>query len=223
MAATRLYFMDTTANVSGYVSSEKSTALPVGTFNDSGRSPRDLSLTKSGTIGLASLTTLAQTADQDGYHGKWISPVVLSGGIDANTWSIGYFGSEGNNASNAFLCLSVYILTSGDTVRNFIYDSHTSLGVEYNGAGQVVTFSGSAVSGVANTDRLVVELWSHAGQSMANSYLNELAYSGTGSDMAPGSGFGDAAWVETPQDIFTAPAAPAGPVSTPYSSLGWLG
>ena len=200
--ATRLFLRNTTANTSGYVGTEKSTALPVGTFDDAGNGARDLEETKGSSQTSVTNTSLAQTADQDQYMGKWISdPLTGITQIDANTWTLALAVSENNAAANSFTVASVYVLTSGDTVRGFIYDSHTSLGVEYTGTedGQVYSLTGSAVTGVVSTDRLVVEVWIHAAQSMTVGYINTIFFDGT-TDVVDATTTDAASYLETPQN-----------------------
>lgn len=199
--ATRLFLRETTANVTGFARTEQSSALPVGTLDDSGGVARDLETTKGAAQTSQANTTRAQTADQDGYFGKFISDPLAVASISANTWTIGLAVQESNTNANAFLILSLYVLTAADTVRGFIYDSHTSLGVEWTTAedGQVLTFAGSAVSGIVSTDRLCLEVWHHAAQGMAASYTVTIYFAGA-TDVTDTTTTNAASYIETPQD-----------------------
>jgi len=214
--ATRLFLRETTDNTAGYAATEQSTALPVGTSNQSGAVARDLKTTAGTSVTTGVLGSLAQTAHQDGFFRKWISPELAATSITAQTWTLGLAPSEGNNAGNAFTVCSIYVLKSDDTVRGFVYDSDTPLGVEWGVAarGQVLTVSGAAVSAVESTDRIVFEMWYHAEQAMAVSYGHDFSYNGT-TEIVDGVNNSDpAAYIETPQDglfaagTFTGTAAP---------------
>lgn len=215
--ATRLYFArGLSANASGHSAAELSTVLPVGTLNDPANRFLDLILVKEDDPSQSSLTqtmnTLAQTAHQDTLYGRWISPAIVGvTTIDANTWSTGFWGDESNGAANAFLACSIYVVTTSDTVRGFIYDSDTALGNEFGASARsVVNLSGSQVTGVISTDKIVVEWWAHATQSMGSVYTVAIAHGAnpgvSGTDITTTDG--NIAWVETPQnDLFTPPAA----------------
>lgn len=190
--------------IAGYSAATKSAALPVGTLNDPADRFLDFLPCNGGDSVLPAfptMNTLAQTADQDGLYGKWISDRLRVQTIDAATWSIGMGTNESNAAANAFLCLSVYVLTSGDTVRGYIWDSHTTIGSEWGSATVVNTFSGSAVSSIVSTDRLVCEVWWHATQAMATTYtvafLHGCGSLGTGGAITASGG--ENSWLETPQ------------------------
>ena len=173
LASTTLYMRTSQDNVAGVVATEKSAAMtPVTAVN----AITDLSLQRgSSPSTYGSLNSSATTAAQTGYARKFISaplnPSVTT--IPAGSWEIGYVGWEAAAGADAQLALSVYVLTSGDTVRGYVYDSAAPLGVEFStgsGAplGQIVTFTGAAVTSIASTDRLVVEYWAFATQTAAN-------------------------------------------------------
>lgn len=178
---------------------EKSTALPVGTFNnvalvdgymDDGRGDAQVSQTYS---------SLAQTADQDAYLARFSSDPLVAGTYGSGTWGVDIGTTEGNNAANAFLILSIYFWRpSSNSVVGFVYDSHTSLGTEWTVSQGVtsVTFTGANVT-IQTGDILVVEIWQHATQSMGTAYTNGISYDGT----TEGSTSDTAAFVNAPADI----------------------
>jgi hypothetical protein len=215
--ATRLYLRDTNANAGSHVVTEKSTALPVGTNNPLGTAAvKDLSTTKGSLQTSLNNSTFGQTTDQDGYWGKWLSPALAASSISANTWTIALAVSETNSLANAFLIASIYVLTAADTVRGFIYDSHTALGTEFGAGGTVttedgivVTVAGAAVAGVVSTDVIAFEAWTHAVQGMATSYNQILYYDGA-TDVTDTTTTDAASYIETPQSGLFA-AAPVVP------------
>jgi hypothetical protein len=208
----KLYLRDTTANTAGYVATELSTVLPVGTSNQSGVAAEDLAATAGTSAVTQALPALGQTAHQDGYFRKFISPVLAVSSVDAETWTLAVAVAESSSFANAFIVCSVYVLTSGDTVRGFVYDSDTPLGSEWATGltGEVVTFSGAAVSGVVSTDRLVLEFWVHSEQGMPSAYNRQLNYNGTTEPTDGAANSNSASYLETPQDLFTAGTTPVG-------------
>lgn len=200
--ATRLFLRNTTGNTAGYAGTEKSTALPVGDLDDAGNGARDLETTKGSSQTSVTNATLAQTAHQDQYLGKWISdPLTGISSIDANTWTLALAVSESNGNLNAFTVASIYVLKNDDTVRGYIYDSDSPLGAEFATSedGQVYSLAGSAVASVVSTDRLVVEVWVHATQSMAQSGTITIFFDGT-TDVVDSTTTDAASYLETPQD-----------------------
>lgn len=190
--ATRFNLRDTTVNIGSLVRTEKSTTLPVGTLDDNGFAAKDLSRTAGSVETSYAGASLAQTAQQSQYFTKWISEGLVGvTSLAANTWSVRLKASEGNGAANAFVRVSIYVLTSADAVRGFVYDGTADLGAEVSGAAQDYTVSGSAVSSIVDTDRLVVEVWLVASQTMATAYTNTVFY-----DSAADS------YIETPENIF---------------------
>lgn len=216
----KLYLRASTNNVGSLVRTEKSTALPVGTFDDSGNVARDLETTAGSSQVSISNASLAQTTHQDQYLGKFISDTLAVSSVDANTWTIALATSESNANANSFTVLSIYVLQSDDTVRGYIYDSDTPLGVEYGGSedGQVYTISGSAVASVVSTDRLAVEIWVHAEQSSAMALTNTLFFDGA-TDVVDATTTDAASYISTPQDLFSAGGATVDPY--PYIGGGY--
>lgn len=199
----KLYFR-TTDTHTGYASGEQSTAL-AGTIGSPVR--RDLSVTAGAAQTSQVIGTAANTNDQRTCLVRGISETLTVSSIDANTWTIGIGCQETNAASNAFLALSIYVLTSGDTVRGFIYDATTQLGTEWGTteAGRVVTVSGAAVTGVVSTDRICVEIWAVGAQSMATSYNRTFMYNGATEILDLTTTTDAASYADTPQDLFGAP------------------
>lgn len=215
--ATTFYLRNTVGNVGSLVRTEKSTVMPgSGSFDDSLNAARDLSVTVGTTQTSATNTSLAVVTEQWGYFGKWISEELTDvGSIDAQPWEIGWRAQEGNAAANAFLRVSIYVLTAADIVRGYIYDGAADLGVEFNATGQVVQVSGAAVGGLADTDRLAVEVWSHATQTMAAAYLLTLFYDGA-TKVTATQAADSASYVEAVTGVFGTPSPPPDPpVETP--------
>jgi hypothetical protein len=206
--ATRLYLRFDTTFGQPYSSGEQSTALPVGTANNSGGATRNLSVYKGTFQANGSYSSLAQTAHQDGMITKYVSDTLTVPTIDANTWTIALATAESNANANFFTALSLYVLTSADTVRGFIYDSDVALGNEWGLTedGQIYTISGSAVTGISSTDRLCLEVWYHAVQATATAFTINFYYNGT-VDVTAGANTDAASYIETPQVLF-APLTP---------------
>ena len=216
----KFYLRAATNNVGSHTRDELSTALPVGTFDDSGNVARDLETTAGSSQVNTSNTSLAQTTHQDQYLGKFISDALVATAVDANTWTIALATSESNANANSFTVLSIYVLQSDDTVRGYVYDSDTPLGVEYATSedGQVFTISGSAVASVASTDRLAVEIWVHAEQGSAMALTNTLFFDGA-TDVTDSTTTDAASFISTPQDLFSAGGATVDPY--PYVGGGY--
>jgi hypothetical protein len=206
--ATRFYLYGSTPAAFLPTTGEKSTANPVGTLNNfavtNAQENRTLTLERSLASSSQSIPTLAQTADQDAYITRHTSDRSLAAQtISANTWTCGLQIAEDNAAANAFMMLSIYVWRpSGSSVVGFVYDSHTALGTEVDGTGQIYSVSGGSVTAAAG-DVLVLEVWEHATQSMAVIYNLTFTF-GVGADVTAGAG--NVPWLETPQNLlFLAP------------------
>lgn len=202
--ATRFYLRSTTASPTP-TAGEKSTALPVGTADgNSGTGFEDLSLSVSKGAAQTSVgrNTLAQTTDQDNYLARFSSPALAAQTFTAQTWTLAVAVDEGNTQANSFTICSVYVWRpSTNSVVGFIYDSHTSLGIEWGSPedGLVVTFAGAAVTAQA-ADILVLEFWRHAIQGMATQYIQTLYYNGA-TDVTDTTTTDAASYLETPDTI----------------------
>lgn len=186
---------------------ERSTALPVGTFKDFLLAVRALETTKGAAQTSGGSASLAQTAHQDNFFTSFTSDPLTTQTIAANTWTIAIAVSEANTNANSFLVLSLYVFRpSTGSVVGFIYDSDTALGVEWAAAedGQVITFSGVSVVASAG-DVLVLEVWRHGVQGMAVGYTQTIYYDGT-TDVVDTTTADAASYLETPQ-ILTFQAA----------------
>lgn len=210
MAATKLYLLNTNliSNPAGLDSATKSSALPIGTNKGgTGGSALDLGATKGGTGNEVSDTYTTGTAavQTSGVIRKWVSAVLGGANIAAQNWTVGMSVAENNAAANYFLCLSIYVLKSDGTVRGYIYDSSTALGAEFptSSTGRVVTVAGAAVTGVTNTDQLVVEVWGQGIQTGTTSRTITWKWNG-GTDPTDGVGTSDCASyiAAATQDIF---------------------
>lgn len=177
----KLYLRNTDTYTS-YVATEKSTAW--STTGGSGNPVnlrRDLSETKGSSQASNTSASTSGTSEHRIYYGKWISPTLTVSTIDANTWTFACAASEASSFANQGLGLSIYVLTSSDTVRGFIYNTMTGLNIENPAteAGIVVTVSGLQVTGVTSTDRLAVEWWSIGTPGMAGPYVQGVYWDGT--------------------------------------------
>lgn len=196
--ATRLFLRDL-ASSNAPTDGEKSAALPVGSFKgNSGPGYEDRSLeTTPGAAGVTKrIVTLAQTAHQDLYIARFTSQPLSAQTIAANTWTLRLSVAESNGAANAFLVLSLYAWRpSTNSVVGYIYDSDTTIGAEWptTETATTFTFSGSSLN-VQGGDVLVVEVWAHAVQGMANPYTLTI-----GLNDADGTLRGS--YLETPQNL----------------------
>ena len=205
--ATRLFLNETTSYTSGYARTEKSANLPLtGTFIDSGKVAEDLTQIPSGGDDvIITCNTDATTAQHSMYAGKWISDQLIVSNIDANTWTFTLSVREGSSGCNAFLRLSVYVLKNDDTVRGYVIDGASNIGAEVpsgNGLSLVYTFSGSQVTGIQSTDRLVIEVWFKANPAMAGADFVSSTYAGEEiwtTDSSGGIINAPASFLETPQ------------------------
>lgn len=201
---TRLFLRGGTA-ANPPTAGEKSTALPVGTFKgNSGAGFEDLRLeTAKGAAQTSKvLSSLAQTADQDNYIARFTSPALAAQTLSAETWTLAIAVSEANTNANSFFVGSIYIWRpSTSAVVGFIYDSHTSVGVEWvtTEDGQVLSLAGSAVTTLEN-DVLVIEIWRHAVQGMAAAYNQTVYFDGT-TDVTDATTTDAASYLEKPTVI----------------------
>jgi hypothetical protein len=176
---------------------------------------RDLSTTASVAAQSTLVATLTSSTavNQKLYYGKWLSATLVTD-ITAQTWTVAFSGVESSANANQLFGASIYVLTSGDTVRGFVYDNAgngisgtISTELPTAQAGRVATVTGSAVTGVLTTDRLAVEIWTLGQESTtAGAYTITAAYDGTTDPVDTTASTAAAAYISTPQDIFTAVA-----------------
>jgi hypothetical protein len=209
----KLYLRSSTSNVGSHARTELSTTLPVGLSHDSGQVARDLDIGKgSAVVEVLNSLNPDSTAEQSMFCGKWLSSPLSASAIDANTWTVGFTGRQSWAFTSAFLRVSVYVLTSADAVRGFIYDATADLGIEFDGGtigvGQVVTFSGSSVAGVVSTDCLAMEAWVVATPSMAGGPNTYIRWDGTVDPIDTVVEVDCASYISTPQDLFPVPIVP---------------
>ena len=208
--ATRLFLRDLTA-ANPPTAGEKSTALPVGTFQgNAGAGFEDLALKTTKGVAQVSkaLTSLAQLAHQDSYIARFTSDALAAQTIAANTWTLAVATLETNANANSFTIGSIYVWRpSGAAVVGFVYDSDTALGVEWltTEDGQVLSPAGAAVV-VVDNDVLVLEFWRHAVQGAAMAYSQQLFLEGA-TDVTGATVADAASYLETPQDLVFAAAA----------------
>lgn len=167
--ATRLYTRGTTAPI-GLTAGDKSTALPVGSDGGDFNQGLALLLTTQATQTDYTYSSLAQLTQQSAMIARHSSAALKAQTIDANTWTLLFEGNESDIRANAFLAISLYVWRpSTSSVVGFIIDSATTLGIEFDGTNQTVTFSGSQVTAAAG-DILVLEAWNVATQAKGISY-----------------------------------------------------
>ncbi len=218
-SATTLYFRTTNNNKGTHVATEKSAAwTATSSFSDI----RDLEQTRSPFAGVIhSVTTLANTTAQKDYYGRFISPALAVGTIDANTWTIALAGNETDVAANRKFGLSLYVENTAGTVVGYIYDAVTTYGTRLatGNQGRVFTVAGSALTGITpSSDKLVCEVWTSGTQTAANSYTVRFKYGGT-ADVADAVVVTDPApYIQTPQPLFSAGSSQSGTYSLP---AGW--
>ena len=185
---------------------EKSTALPVDTQGANNAAGTDETRSLDTAKGVAQ-TSLAKNSDavtaaRDNYLCRFTSAGLAAQAIAAATWTIALALNEGNAAANSFLNLSVYVWRpSTQAVVGFIYDSHTNIGVEWGNTedGQVITFSGSAVTTALN-DVLVLEVWRHAAQAMTVAYAQTVYFEGA-TDVVDTTTTDAASYLQNPNTI----------------------
>jgi hypothetical protein len=201
---TAKFYLRTAAASSYPTAGEKSTALPVGLFNQLGGTSEQKSLSKSKGASQASLTlpSVTSTAHQDGYIGRFSSPALIAQTIGAGTWTLAVATAESDAKANSYTILSVYVWRPGtSSVVSYVYDSDTALGVEWGTTedGQVLTFAGAAVTAALN-DYLVLEFWQHAAQAQASTYNQVLYYDGT-ADVTDATTTNAASFLQAPNAI----------------------
>lgn len=194
---------------------ERSVAIPMGTFKDFAISQKSLGTTKDGSESSVSGTSLAQTAHQDNFFTSWtFNKPLLAQTFGSGTWTLSIMVKESNKNANSYVVISLYVWRpSTSSVVGYIYDSDTLLGNEWNknAKGRVITFVGSNVT-CQDGDRLVFEFWRHALQGKAASYTQELFYGGSTvpTEGATGDPGNSASKLDSPADIteFSLPIFP---------------
>jgi hypothetical protein len=190
--ATRLFTLPTAPTLP-LTAGDKSAVLPVGT--DRGDFNENLSLSTSTSL-TATTPFLYSTSPintlQSAMMARHASIPLKAQTVAANTWTVSFIGSQNNNAANAFLAVSLYVYRpETGAVVGYIRDSATTVGVEFNGAVQTVTFAGSEVIASAG-DILVLEAWNVATQQ--NNAARDITWS-------VGQLGGVNTYIETPQNL----------------------
>jgi hypothetical protein len=210
--STTLYFRATADNKDIHTTAEFSSMTPLDRLTQC----HDLQLQPNPVSGASASQTLlgsANTVAFNTYLGKFLSPTLGVATIPAGTWEIGSVLVEDAGGANRFLALSVYVVKVDDTVRGYVYDSPTALGPEaqITPIASVDTFTGAAVTGIINTDRLVVEVWtSTPGQDAANVRRQTFTYDGTTTIV-------DGVTNASPKSYIVAPVGGLVSTVTPYS------
>lgn len=165
---------------------EKSSVEPVATSQADVATGAEETRSLLGTAGVAQ-TSIAQTTDattsaRNGYHARFSSQPLAAGTYGSGTITIAVAVNEGNNASNAFHCLSIYFWRpSNNTVVGFVYDSDTAINATEWAAsesGKVNNISGANVT-IQNGDILVMEFWRKQSQANGTARTNTLYFEGT--------------------------------------------
>ncbi len=165
---------------------EQSTTMPLGTASlNSGADVERLALAPGRGFLNRFLTrsTLAQTAPQSLYFGRFISPPLAAQTIASQTWTISLGGLEGNTNANLFTRPVIYVWRPSTSTRvGFIYDGLGNIpNVEWGTAQASIfgTLTSASVT-VQAGDLLVFEVWGYsATQGMATAYINYIAFNGT--------------------------------------------
>lgn len=132
-----------------------------------------------GTAGSLGATSSATTLHQTRRITTFISALFLSNyTIDAGTWTFAFAASENGTDANCLFGASLYVERAGATL-GFIFDAISNLSTEpgLTQAGRVITFPGAAIA-VTTTDRLVLEVWVDATQSVAATRIAGLYLGG---------------------------------------------
>lgn len=181
---TKLYLRDATTAVSGTLpgtASLDATAPPDVTATGAATN-RTLSATAGSSQTSGALTTLAQTAAQDGWLRRFVSEPLAAQTIGAQ--SITYSGahSESNNASDFLPTVGLYIWrpSDGTKVATLLAVGTLALTEPGNtqtaGSATATSTAGTAVAG----DILVLEVWRNSGtQTNATARTNSVFYDGT--------------------------------------------
>lgn len=205
--ATRLFLRDLTA-ASPPTAGEHSTALPNSSPSNAnsgaGFEDRALKTTKGVAQTSKTIDRGVVKAHRDNYVCRFTSDALAAQTISANTWTIALACREDNDQTNAFIIASIYVWRPGTSaVVGFIYDSHTSLGVELNQPGedgQVVTVSGGSVVAQSG-DVLVYECWFHdLSNTTAINQILRVWFDGT-TDVVDSTTTDAASYIETPQNL----------------------
>lgn len=206
--ATRLYLRNTTQPTSlGYPTTEQSTALHVGTANNTtSTAAYDLSTTKGSAQTSVAWTVLNQTALQSGLRPyRWCTEPLFAQTISANTWTFFFKAQESGGQANMFTAASLYVWRpSTSAVVGYLYDNAAALGAEWSttagGSAQSVTFSGSAVT-AAEGDIIVFEWWYRMTAVSASAYTGTAYFDGTNETTTGTGNTSCATYIETPQNL----------------------
>lgn len=211
--ATKLYLRQTTANGSLFSNGEQSTLLPNGTNLLTADPACDLSTTAGAGQTSKALAQPADTVHYDSMFRRFISDQIdtaVTTSITSGTWTIAAAALQTSANLTASLKASLYVLTSADTVRGFIWDNHATAWTNFSLAetGVVNTFNGGIVGSLASGDRICLEMWVHTASSMATSYTWTVYWDGTTDPVAATATSNAASYISTPQTIAFGGAPP---------------
>lgn len=160
-------------------------------------------------------------SDAFGYVSKWVSPNLNQTGLAANTWTWNFAAKITNAAAiNAYptpsandrvpICVYVWRPSTGAKVGD-IFDSNTTSTTYYdigfennlNEVNQHGTFTGTAVSGTAVNDVIVLEAWVRLDAVTTTSTTCSIYYDGTTvNTSASGTTVSNhASFLETPENL----------------------
>jgi hypothetical protein len=207
--ATKLYLRQN-ASANNPTSGSKSTTNPKYTISAQGAASQpDEALTLSTTAGSAlafsGWNSDATISTRTIYIARYTSSTLAAQSIAAGTWTFACEFTETNINADSFLSLAVYLaVPGGSSIKAAIYDASTDLGAEWGATrlGQVITFSGAAVSAAAG-DVVVLEVFrntDNTGQAMATAYAQQINY-GEATDVTAGSTAAGGSYLLTPAAV----------------------
>ena len=182
--ATRLYFHNASANISGTLpSGEQSTRTPSWTATG-GATNR----TMDTEVGAAQAThqgnTLANTSVQNALLGMFVSPTLDSAQtVGGGSMTLNVADDESNGNANFWInALNVYVWRPSTGAKiGTVRDAAALGGTETAGGERVTHITGITSAGVSALagDVIVCEVWAQHTQSAANTYIGAFFYDGT--------------------------------------------
>ena len=211
---TKFYFRNTTSGLSGLPTGSQS-SLSIDNNDDSVTINRLLSTTIGSSQTSKICNTRTSTSSQVAYFTRFVSPVLSSTSISANTWNYAFAVAE-NNVNANFPCsgdgksiwVNVYVWNTGnstvygtiiDGTSNSDYNETNDAGVE---SSQFGTFNGSSVSSIPAGCVIVYEAIFKFSQNNTTSRTITFYYDGnteTNTNQDPVSNH--ASYIETPQAL----------------------
>jgi hypothetical protein len=216
---TRFYFHSAFCTIVGILPSTNQSAMAVDYNVDSISNSRTMDTTKSTTLQKSLSTSVSSSffTTSDYYITRFISQPLGQFSISANTWkysisaiNAGFSGSDHaptiNNTNPGPLNINVYVWRPRTGAKvGTIRDGNTSNVVQYSDGSPkqrtaYATFAGAAVSGMEQTDVLVVECWMHIWNGTFGSQVPSFYFDGTTVNVTDGALVSNhAAFLETPE------------------------